>query len=73
MIDVQFEEYQCDVKITDEEGKVHTLNLNKLLEKIEPQNSTWRFSASSNRITISLKKWLETAWTDLTRAAPKKK
>ena len=67
MVDVQFEEYLCDIKITDEEGTVNILNLYKLTEKIEPQNCSVR--VRPNRITITLKKWLETAWTELTRAA----
>ena len=29
MIDVTFEEYLCDIKITDEEGTVNVLNLYK--------------------------------------------
>lgn len=71
MVDVQFEEYLCDIKITDEEGTVNVLNLYKLSEKVEPQNCSVR--VRPNRITITLKKWLETAWTELTRAATQKK
>ena len=70
MVDVTFEEYLCDIKVTDEEGMVNVLNLFKLTEKIEPQNCSFR--VSSNRITITLKKWLETAWTTLTRVPPTK-
>ena len=43
----------------------------RLSEKIEPENCSVR--VRPNRITIILKKWLETAWSDLTRAAPQKK
>lgn len=68
MVDVTFEEYLCDIKVTDEEGKVNVLNLYKLTEKIEPQNCIFR--VRSNRITITLKKWLETSWTALTRSVP---
>ena len=71
MVDVKFEEYLCDIKITDQEGTCHVLNLYKLSEKIEPTNCSFRVSAK--RITITLKKWLETSWTDLTRAANSKK
>ena len=71
MVDVQFEEYLCDIKITDEEGTVNVLNLYKLNEKIEPQNCMFR--VRSNRVTITLKKWLETSWSQLTRPANAKK
>ena len=67
MVDVKFEEYLCDIRVTDEEGTVNVLNLYKLTEKIEPQNCSVR--VRPNRITITLKKWLETAWTELTRKA----
>ena len=36
MVDVKFEEYLCDIRITDENGTNHVLNLYKLSEKIEP-------------------------------------
>jgi len=68
MVDVTFEEYLCDIKVTDEEGSVHVLNLYKLSEKIEPQNCTVR--VTPKRLTITLKKWLETSWSELTRAVP---
>jgi len=71
MVSVEFEEYLCDVKVTDEEGNVHVRNFYKLSEKIEPENCSVR--VRPNRITITLKKWLETSWTELTRAAPQKK
>mgnify|MGYP006922984539 CR=1 FL=1 len=29
MLDVKFEEYLCDIRLTDEEGVVHVLNLYK--------------------------------------------
>ena len=29
MIDVKFEEYLCDIRVTDEEGNAHVLNLYK--------------------------------------------
>ena len=67
MVDVKFEEYLCDIKVTDQEGTVHVLNLYKLSEKVEPDNCSVR--VRPNRITITLKKWLETSWKDLTRAA----
>lgn len=71
MVDVTYEEYLVDIKVTDEEGTVNVLNLYKLSEKIEPQNCSVR--VRPNRITITLKKWLETAWKELTRAATNKK
>ena len=71
MVDVQFEEYLCDIKVIDEEGTVNVLNFYKLSEKVEPQNCSVR--VRPNRITITLKKWLETSWSELTRAATNKK
>lgn len=71
MVDVTFEEYLCDIKVTDEEGNRHVLNLYKLNEKIEPENCLFR--VTPKRITVTLKKWLETSWTQLTRPATTKK
>ena len=71
MVDVNFEDYLCDIKVTDEEGNINVLNLYKLQEKIEPQNCSMRFKP--NRITIIMKKWLETAWSQLIRPANAKK
>ena len=64
MVDVTFEEYVCDIKVVDEEGTKHVLNLSKLFEKIEPENSTFRVS-EGKRITVTFKKWLETKWSYL--------
>ena len=64
MVDVTFEEYVCDIKVVDEEGTKHVLNLSKLFEKIEPENSTFRVS-EGKRITVTFKKWLETKWSNL--------
>ena len=69
-VSVNFEDYLCDIKVTDEEGNINVLNLYKLQEKIEPQNSSVRFRP--NRITITMKKWLETSWSQLIRPATKK-
>lgn len=40
-----------------------------MYEKIEPEKSSFKFAAK--RVTITLKKWLETSWKELTRAAKK--
>ena len=64
MIEVKFEEYSCDLRVVDEAGTEHILPLSKLNEKIEPESSTWRFS-EGKRISITLKKWLETKWVNL--------
>ena len=44
MIEVDFKDFVCNVKIVDELGAQHVLNLSKLHEKIEPEKSTWRYS-----------------------------
>ena len=66
MVEVQFEEYVVDIKIVDENGTEHILQLSKLYEKIEEADSIWKFS--EKRISITLKKWLETKWTTLLKA-----
>ena len=64
MIEVSFNEWSCGVDVTDAEGQVYKLSLSKLFEKIEVDKSTWRFS-EGKRISVTLKKWLETKWTFL--------
>ena len=66
MVDIKFEEYACNIRVVDESGTEHVLSLNKLYEKIEPDNSTWRYS--EKRISVTLKKWLETSWSNLLKA-----
>ena len=66
MVDIKFEEYSCDVKIVDEAGTEHVLPLSKLYEKIEEADSVWKYS--EKRISITLKKWLETKWNSLLKA-----
>ena len=66
MVEVKFEEYSVDVRVVDEAGMEHILPLSKLFEKIEEADSTWRWS--EKRISITLKKWLETKWTALLKA-----
>ena len=66
MVDVQFDEYSCNIKVVDEAGTDHVFSLSTLFEKIEPENSNWRHS--EKRITITLKKWLETKWSALVKA-----
>ena len=70
MVDVNFETFGVEIKVIDAEGTTHVLNLFKLYEKVEPENCSWRFKP--NRITIVLKKWLETSWKELVRAPGKK-
>jgi len=48
---------------------MQTLIVFRLYEKIEPEKSSFKFAAK--RVTITLKKWLETSWKELTRAAKK--
>ena len=69
MVSVNFEEYECNVEVVDEEGITNVLQLYKLYEKIEPERSSWRWS--NKRITITIHKWLETSWKELTRAPGK--
>jgi len=47
------------------------MKLFRTYEKIEPANCTWRFKP--NRITIIMKKWLETSWKELIRKPVGKK
>ena len=64
MIEVAFNEFSCTVVVTDAEGQIYKLSLSKLFEKIEIDKSSWRFS-EGKRISVTLKKWLETKWTSL--------
>ena len=66
MIDVKFMEQGLSVKLADEEGQSYFLNVAKLHERIEPEKSSYRIR--SNKIIITIQKWLETKWSDLTRA-----
>ena len=66
MLDIQFKDTQLQIRVIDEEGQVHFLNFNKLYEKIEPEKSAFRMR--SNKIIITLHKWLETKWKELVRA-----
>lgn len=58
MIDVKFEEQSCTIKIVDEKCQSHVLSLAKLYEKIEPEKSIFRMR--SNKLIVTLHKWLET-------------
>ena len=71
MIEVAFDEWRVDVKVVDADGTTHVLSLNKLSEKIEVDKSTWRFS-EGKRISLTLKKWLETSWKTLMKAPANK-
>ena len=55
-----------ELRMVDEEGQVYFLNFPKLYEKIEPEKSSFRLR--SNKIVITLHKWLETKWKELIRA-----
>ena len=66
MLDVQFGESSLNIKLVDEEGQAYFLNFVKLCEKIEPEKSSVRLR--SNKIIVTLHKWLETKWKDLVRA-----
>ena len=65
MIEVGFEEQSCNIKIVDEKCQSHFLNLVKLYEKIEPEKSTYR--VRSNKLIVTLHKWLETQWREIIR------
>ena len=69
MIEVKFDEYLCDIKVVDEDGTQHVLNVSKLHEKIIPDKSSWRHS--EKRISITMKKWLETSWSELIKGSNK--
>ena len=69
MISVKYDEYECNISVVDEEGTTHVLQLYKLYEKIEPQKCSMRYSAK--RFTVTLHKWLETSWKELTRVPSK--
>ena len=69
MVDVKFDEYLCDIKVIEEDGTTHVLNLSKLHEKIMPEKSSFRHS--EKRISITLKKWLETSWSELIKGSNK--
>ena len=66
MLDIKFQEKSVDIKLVDEEGQIYFLNFPKLYEKIEPEKSSFRLR--SNKIVITLHKWLETKWKELIRA-----
>ena len=69
MVDVEFGEYKCVIKITDEDNTLHLLTLDKLHEKILPDKSLWKHS--EKRISITFKKWLETEWKELIKGTGK--
>ena len=53
------------IKMIDSEGQQYFLNFNKLYEKIEPEKSKWVLR--SNKVVITMHKWLETKWKELIR------
>ena len=63
MVDVTFDEYSVNIRVVDESGTEHVLNLKGLYEKIEAKDSLWKHS--EKRISLTLKKWLETKWNSL--------
>lgn len=60
MVDIKIGEYKVDIVVVDETGLNNILELSQLYEKVEVDKSSWRIN--DKRITISLKKWLETKW-----------
>ena len=70
MITVTYDEYECNIRVVDEDDTQHVLQLYKLYEKVEPQKCSMRFSAGK-RFTVTLQKWLETSWKELTRVPTK--
>ena len=65
MIDIQFNAFSVDVRIVEADGTENILNIKPLYEKIETENCSWRYS--EKKISITLKKWLETSWLTLTK------
>ena len=70
MIKINFEDYKCLINVTDEDGTLHVLSLDKLHEKIIPDKCSFRHS--EKRISITFKKWLETKWTELIKGSGSK-
>ena len=68
MVDIKFGEFKVDILVVDEAGTNNILELSPLYEKIEVDKSSWRIN--EKRITVTLKKWLETKWYTLTKGAP---
>ena len=66
MVDIQFKEYEIQIRIVEESGNENVLSLKPLYEKIEPEKCQWRHT--EKKITITLRKWLETKWSTLTKA-----
>ena len=60
MVDIKIEEFKVEVLVVDETGLNNVLELTPLYEKVEVDRSSWRIN--EKRITITLKKWLETKW-----------
>ena len=69
MVDIQFNEYSIDVRIVEEDGTENILSVKPLYEKIEPEKCSWKYS--EKKISITLKKWLETKWSTLTKVKAK--
>ena len=65
MVDVKFGEFKVDILVVDEAGTNNILELSPLYEKVEVDKSSWRIN--EKRITVTLKKWLETKWFTLTK------
>ena len=60
MVTISIKEYKTDILVVDETGLNHILDLSPLYEKVEVDKSSWRIN--EKRITIVLKKWLDTKW-----------
>ena len=60
MVEIKFEENKVNILIVDEKGLNNVLELSPLYENIEVGKSSWKIS--EKRITIILKKWIDTKW-----------
>ena len=65
MVDVKFQEYSLNILVVDENGVNNILDFAPLTEKIEVEKSSWRIN--EKRITIIIKKWLDTKWFSLVK------
>jgi hypothetical protein len=65
MVEIKIDEFKVDILVVDETGLNNILELAPLYEKVEVDKSSWRIN--EKRITITLKKWLETKWYTLTK------
>ena len=67
MTDVKFGEYSLNILVVDQNGVNNILDFAPLNEKVEVEKCTWRIN--EKRITIALKKWLDTKWYSLVKSS----